>query len=127
MLWLLLSACALVQDSSMSTGEPGQAELHSLYPGLPPGAALSKAQDIGEALGWTACTRPEPGQLRCEDQGWRGEPDQVTITVEPYGPRFSRVSLRSEGRSWLGSTQRHAQRLRAFCAAYEAERGRVIP
>lgn len=123
MWWWLFGAC-LVQEVSVGTGDPG--ELHSLYPGMPPGAALRRAEQLGTSLGWTACTHPARGLLRCAAPGPGGEPDTVEVQADAYGPRYSRLQVRSSGQGWLGARRRHRDRIAAFSAAWEAQPGRDL-
>ena len=124
MLLLLVFSCRGLTVNDVTTGEsPAYPELVSLFPNVPPKLAYERAVLVAEQMeDWQNCAPSAPLTLHCEAvTPTLGFVDDLWITVEPYGPKVSRVQMRSRSRSGRGDLGANARRILAFQAAYQEQ------
>jgi uncharacterized protein (DUF1499 family) len=119
MIWLIIACRGLAVNDVTSGESEAYPELRSLYPTVSVSAAMKRARAVAaEMPGWT-CEELEPFELHCEvTTPTLGFVDDVWITVEEYGPKVSRVKMRSASRVGRGDLGANAARIRAFQEAY---------
>jgi hypothetical protein len=97
----------------------GYPELGPILSASPPDAALARARDTAQALGWEIVAVDEAGgRLEARDVSrlYRFV-DDVVVRVRPEGSG-SRIDLRSRSRVGRGDVGANAARIRAFASAF---------
>lgn len=90
---------------------------------VPPAAALDRARNAAERLGWTLVKLdPEAGTLEAYDTtSFFRFVDDVSIRVQPAPGGRSRIDIRSKSRDGRGDIGANAQRIRTFRDALGVE------